>query len=162
MCVRVCVRTARLSLQAWERIFWLMDRLQLREDQQLAIVAGCDVFKRLLDRVLADRQQLLQQQARQTDMRLPTGRCADLETEQQMARRLQVLARKEQFLVACAGLFMGCVLDVIQLAKAIVLPWPFVPHFAMLGPAVKKRKADAQQQAQLQQEQLRKGRGRGH
>lgn len=151
----------RILAQTWERVFWLTERLQLREDQQLAITAGCDIFKRLLEQVLAERQTLLAQQAAQIGVRLPNGRNADLETEQHMAKQLQVLARKEQFLVACAALFMGCVLDVMQLAKAIVLVWPFVPHFHLIGPAVVKRKAAAAAAAQQQQPQ-HKRRGRGH
>jgi hypothetical protein len=95
-----------------EAIVWLLERLQLREDQQLAITAGCEVFKRLLDRVLGARQALLKQQAAQAGMRLPNGRSADLETEEQMVKQLQMLERKEQFLVLCAALFVACVLDV--------------------------------------------------
>jgi hypothetical protein len=152
----------RILAQTWERVFWLTERLQLREDQQLAITAGCDIFKRLLDTVLAQRQALLAQQAAQTGVRLPNGRNADLQTEQDMAKQLQVLQRKEQFLVACSALFMGCVMDVMQLAKAIVLVWPFVPHFHLIGPAVVKRKAAATAASQQQQQPQHMRHGRGH
>jgi hypothetical protein len=149
-----------------EAIVWLLERLQLREDQQLAITAGCEVFKRLLDRVLGARQALLKQQAAQAGMRLPNGRSADLETEEQMVKQLQMLERKEQFLVLCAALFVACVLDVVQLARAMVLVWPFIPHFHLLGPAMMKRKAAAaaaaQQQRQQQQQPLQNGRGSSH
>jgi hypothetical protein len=154
-----------LHAQTWERLFWLSERLQLREEQQLAITASCAVFKRLLDRVLEARQALLKQQAAQVGMRLPNGRSADLETEQQMAKQLQMLERKEQFLVLCAGLFVACVLDVVQLARAMVLVWPFIPHLYLLGPAMMKRKAAAaaaQQQRQKQQQPLQNGRGSSH
>jgi hypothetical protein len=50
-------------------------------EQQLAITAGWQVFKRLPDRVLKAQQALLQQQTAQAGMRLSNGRSADLETE---------------------------------------------------------------------------------
>ena len=146
-----------LHAQSWERLFWLTEQLQLREEQRLAITAGCEVFKRLLDRVIEARQALLKQQAAQAGVRLPNGRSADLETEQQMVKQLQRLERQEQFLVIFATLFVVCVLDVVQLARATVLVWPFVPHFHLLGTAMMKRKAaaaaTAQQQGQQQQRQ---------
>jgi hypothetical protein len=80
-----------------------------------------------------------------------------------------MLERKEQFLVLCAALFVACVLDVVQLARAMVLVWPFIPHFHLLGPAMMKRKAAAaaaaaaqQQRNKPQQQPLQNGRGSSH
>jgi hypothetical protein len=106
-CAPLCVCV--LHAQSWERLFWLTEQLQPREEQRLAITAGCEVFKRLLDRVIEARQVLLKQQAAQSGVRLPNGRSADLETEQQMVKQLQSLERQEQFLVIFAALFVACV-----------------------------------------------------
>jgi hypothetical protein len=68
----------------------MVDRLQLRSDQQAALIAGNSLFKHLVGQLLAARQELLQQQRQQAALRLPTGRAVDLTEQDQLAKRLQV------------------------------------------------------------------------
>jgi hypothetical protein len=142
-------------VQAWQRLHWLVDRLQLRADQKHSIIAGSSLFKHLVGQILAERQALLCQQGEQAGMRLPTGRAVDLQQQEQSAKRLQVLVRKELFLATCASAFIVGVLDVVQLAKSMVLMWPLVPQMMQIGPVLieKAAAAAAEQQQQEQQQQ---------
>jgi hypothetical protein len=77
------------TLQAWQRTSWLVGRLQLRSDQQAAIIAGNSLFKHLVGQLLAARQELMLRQQQPAE-RLPTGRAVDLTEQDQLAQRLQV------------------------------------------------------------------------
>jgi hypothetical protein len=61
---------------------------------------------------------------------------------------IQVLVRKELFLVTCASSFVAGVLDVVQLAKCVVLMWPCLPQMMMLGPVVYEKSQKQQEQEQ--------------
>jgi hypothetical protein len=91
-CVVLCCAVLCISspLQAWQRTNWMVDRLQLRSDQQAALIAGDSLFKHLVGQLLAARQELQQQQRQQAALRLPTGRAVDLTEQDQLAKRLQV------------------------------------------------------------------------
>jgi hypothetical protein len=57
--------------------------------------------------------------------------------------------------VTCASSFVAGVLDVVQLAKCVVLMWPYLPQMMMLGPVVfeKFQKQQEQEQQRRQQRQ---------
>lgn len=134
---------------------WLADRLELREEQQRTIIAGCRLFQHLVDTVLTARQQLLEQQGQQAAMRLPSGRAIDLEGEAGTQRQIEVLIRKELFLVTCASAFITGALDVVQLAKAAVLTWLYPPQMNMLGPVlIQRAEANAKNLQQQQYQQV--------
>jgi hypothetical protein len=44
--------------------------------------------------------------------------------------------KKELFLMTCASSFVAGVLDVVQLAKTVVLMWPYLPQMMTIGPVV--------------------------
>lgn len=134
---------------------WLTERLDLSAEQQQALVAGGDLFTQLLDSVRAERQQLLVQQQAQLDQRLPSGRAVDLQGQQDMADRLRVLVRKELLLLAMASAFTASVLDVRQIARAVVLTWPWVPNMGMLAGIVAAQHAKQQQHKQEQDQHSR-------
>jgi hypothetical protein len=48
LCCAVHVLCISSTLQAWQRTSWLVGRLQLRSDQQAAIIAGNSLFKHLV------------------------------------------------------------------------------------------------------------------
>jgi hypothetical protein len=68
-----------------------------------------------------------------------------------------VLVKKELFLMTCASSFVVGVLDVVQLAKCVVLMWPYVPQMMIIGPVVfeKFQKQQEQEQQHRQQKQRR-------
>lgn len=123
-------------MQAWKRTCWIATKIKLSEQQQHTLSAGSLLFKRLLDNIRSERQQLAAQQAQQAQERLPTGRAVDLEGLQETAMRLQLLVKKERFLLTCASAFVCSVLDVVQLAMCCVMAWPWTPHLAMLAAVV--------------------------
>jgi predicted component of type VI protein secretion system len=127
---------------------WLADNLQLRSDQQEAIIAGSRLFERLLDQVRAERCQLLEQQGEQVEQRFSPQSSGGLQLAQDTAKQLQVLLRKECFLVSAACMFTGGVMDLEQVARAAVLCWPYVPQLFMLGPGIMRRMQEGQQKAQ--------------
>lgn len=87
-------------------------------------------------------------------MRLPTGRAVDLQQQEQSAKRLQVLVHKELFLATCASAFIVGMLDVVQLAKSVVLMWPLFPQMMQVGPVlIEKAMAEAAAAAAEQQHQ---------
>jgi hypothetical protein len=128
----------------------LADKLELSQDQEVALIAGSELFKRLIDRVRAGRAQHLTRQQVQTSERLPTGRAVDLQRQADMADRLQVLVRKELLLQTMASGFVGSVLDVWQVAQAAVLSWPYCPHMGTFAGILGKQRAERQQQQRQQ------------
>jgi len=117
--------------------------LDLSEEQQQTVVAGAELFKRLLDHVRSERHALSAQQGQQVDMRLATGRSVDLQGQEASATRLHLVIKKENFLLTCASMFIANVLTVVQLAKVAVLAWPYAPHLGMLGPALMAQRGAA-------------------
>lgn len=81
------VISADLLVQAPKRHCWLVEKLQLTDKQRQVITADGHLFSRLLDGIRAERKQLLAQQEAQTQERLPSGRAADLQGQQDMAER---------------------------------------------------------------------------
>jgi hypothetical protein len=124
---------------------WLVDNLQLRDDQQEAIISGSKLFERLLDQVRAERCTLLEQQGEHVEQRFSPQGSGGLQVALDTAKQLQVLVRKECFLVSAACMFTGGVLDLMQVARSAVLCWPFVPQLFMLGPGIRRRLEEARQ-----------------
>lgn len=58
--------------------------------------------------------------------------------------------------MTCASSFVAGVLDVVQLAKCVVLMWPYLPQLMMLGPVVFENFQKQQEQEQEQQRRQRK------
>lgn len=139
-------------LQAWKRTCWLVSKLKLTLQQQHALVAGGDLFKRLLDTIRMEREQLSAQQDKLAGERFHTGRAVDLQGQEDTAERLALLVRKERFLLTCASAYVVSVLSVEQTARCCVMVWPWTPHFGMLA-AVLAAKQDTQQQPQEKQQQ---------
>lgn len=134
-------------LQAWQRTHRLVEQLDITPDQQVTLIAGSTLFKRLIDRTQQERQQLTAQQGEAAGMRLATGRAIDLDSQQDAAQRLNILLKKERLLVTMASLFTAGSLSVVQLAKFAVLSWPWVPTLGIVG-AVLEDRVSKQQQAQ--------------
>lgn len=126
-------------LQAWQRTCWVLDQLQLSDSQQQMLIAGSHVFKRLVDKVLADRQILLVQQSKHVEERFLPSSSGDLQTQEDKAQLLQLMVRRERFLGLCSTVFCGGVLNVLQLARAMVLSWPFPPQVNLFGPILIQR-----------------------
>lgn len=133
---------------------WLAEKLELSRDQEVALIAGGEFFKRLADKVRAERAEHLAQQQAQANERLPTGRAVDLEGQQQMAERLQVLVRKELLLQTMASAFAGSVLDVRQCAQAAVLAWPLGPHMGTFVGILGKQQAEKKKKQQQQHQEV--------
>lgn len=148
-----CVLICMFSVQAWKRTCWIVDKLSFTDQQQHALVAGGNLFKRLLDTLRAERQLLSAQQGEQAQERLPTGRAVDLQGQQDSASRLQLLVKKERFLLTCASAYVCSVLDVVQVARCSVLTWPWTPHFGMLAAVLAARQAANPPSKPLQQSQ---------
>lgn len=135
-------------LQAYKRMCWLAEQLELTAEQCRALTAGGSLFKRLLETVRAERQQHVSRQQAQAGERLPSGRAVDLQGQQDMADRLAVLVRKELLLLGLSTAFVGSVLDVRQMAVMSVLAWPWVPHLGMLAAVLATQHAEKEQQQQ--------------
>jgi hypothetical protein len=113
--------------------------LDISPDQQVTLIAGSNLFKRLIDRTQQERQQLTAQQGEQAGMRLATGRAVDLEGQQDAAQRLNILLKKERLLVTMSSLFTAGCLSVVQLAKFAVLAWPWAPTLGIVGAVLEDR-----------------------
>lgn len=149
-CQRVWRVVGRAALlQAYKRMCWLAEQMELTAEQCRALTAGGSLFKRLLETVRAERQQHVARQA-QAGERLPSGRAVDLQGQQDMADRLAILVRKELLLLSLTTAFVGSVLDVRQMAVMSVLAWPWVPHLGMFAGVLATQHAEKEQQQQQQ------------
>ena len=94
-----------LSLQAWQRMWDIVDDLGFTEQQQYLISIGCGVFKRLISGVMQQRQALAARQQELLQVN-SNGRSVDLQEQQACAERLHVAVRKERFLSQCWGTYV--------------------------------------------------------
>lgn len=140
-CCAVCCLS--FHAQAWQRTCWLADKLELTKKQQLSLVAAADLFKRLLDTLRAERLELCAQQAELLEERLQSGRATNLVTQENTARRLQLLVRKERFLLTCLSAIVCSILDVVQLSRCCVMAWPWTANLGIISAIVAKNYHDA-------------------
>lgn len=134
------------AVQHAARIGRLIDKMDLTSQQQHVISTGIAVYMQILSAVAQERQHLQSQFAcleEQADGNNSGAEAAagqqTLDTQQKQAARLQLLMRKE-FILRMAGMawFCGC-LTWQQVAKAVVLSWPYTMRPLLLAQEIQKR-----------------------
>lgn len=141
-------------MQAWDRMWAVVDDLGFTEHQQYLISIGCDVFKRLITGVMQERQALAARQ--QELLKVDNGRSIDIQEQQTCADRMHIVVKKERFLSQCWGTYVTSVCSVVQIAKLSLKFWPYSPQIAVMGAVLSRKLEERREQQQREKEQRRR------
>jgi hypothetical protein len=153
--------TGKLTDPDHKKHCWVLQQLHLSEQQVSSITQAMNCFKRLLDPIVQERQQLQHKLAQQQEQ--PGGGSSSSSSvdvyKQCMAKRGAMLSRlsklmqKEYMLRLAAAAAIAGALTYVQLATAAVQMTPHVLSLQMLGMLVlEQQKQQGQEQEQRAQQ----------
>jgi hypothetical protein len=137
---------------------WVLQQLQLSEQQVSSIAHSMSCFKRLLAPGVQERQQLQQELSQQQDLPGAVSSSSSIDSyKQSMTKREAMLARlsnsmrKEYMLRMAAAAAIAGSLTFVQLATAIVQMTPHCVALQMLGMLVLEQQEEQERQQQQQE-----------